>query len=424
MATDFLSVLEERGFIHQTTDEAPLRESFAGGRRVTAYVGVDPTSDSCHIGHLLPIMGLIHLQRAGHRPLLLVGGGTGRIGDPSGKTELRRMLTEEDVENNVRSIRDQLSRYLDLAEPGEVETQGAQGIVLNNADWILSLGYVDFLREIGRHFSVNRMLAQESVKLRLDSESGLSFLEFNYSILQAYDFLVLNRRADCTLQLGGSDQWGNIVAGIDLIRRVDSRSAHGVTFPLIMTAGGKKMGKTEKGAVWIDPDKTSPYDYYQYWINTDDADVGRFLRLFTLMPMEQIRELDRYEGADIRKAKEVLALEATALTHGDEEARRAQGAARSLFQGGASGGGGGEGVPTYEVARDTLEAGLSVLALFAEAGLCDSKGAARRMARQGGVYVNGESVAEDRVVTLDDLDDAGEALLRAGKKKHRRLVVS
>ncbi|MEM7233733.1 MAG: tyrosine--tRNA ligase, partial [Planctomycetota bacterium] len=327
-------------------------------------------------------------------------------------------LTDEQIDHNVRSVRDQLSRYLDLAPAGEWSTEGNQGLVLNNADWIRPLNYVEFLRDVGRHFSVNRMLTADSVRLRLESESGLSFLEFNYSLLQAYDFLVLHQRANCTLQLGGSDQWGNIVAGVDLIRRIESRPAHGITFPLIMTSSGKKMGKTEKGALWLDPNRTSPYDYYQYWINVDDADVGRFLRLFTLLPIEEVQELDKLEGADIRRAKEVLAMEATRLTHGDEEAHRARDAAKSLFSGTAS----GDSVPTYEIAESALSEGVPLPALFADCGLCESKGAARRMAKQGGLYVNGNAAEPDRVVTKDDIEDDA-ILLRAGKKKHRKVLI-
>ena len=420
-----MQVLRDRGFVHQTTDEEPLEKLLASGQMITAYIGVDPSASSCHVGHLLQIMGLIHVQRAGHRPVLLMGGGTGRVGDPTGKTEMRKLLDEAAIDANVRAIREQLSRYLDLAEPGEMVPEGKRasegntGLVVNNADWLLGLNYIDFLREIGRHFSVNRMLAQESVKLRLDSESGLSFLEFNYSLLQAYDFLILNQRYGCQMQLGGSDQWGNIVAGIDLIRRVEAKQAHGVTFSLITTPSGQKMGKTEKGAVWLDPQMTSPYDYYQFWVNTEDGDVGRFLRLFTLLELDEIRELEALEGADIREAKKVLAFRATALTHGEEEAEKAQKAAVALFYGAAQG---GDSVPTFTVGREALDEGLPVFTLFHQCGLCESKGAARRLARQGGLYINDSPVPEDQVVTLDDVND-GEIMLRAGRKRHRRVIV-
>ena len=417
----FLDTLRERGFIEQTTDEAALEKLFGvGGKTVSAYIGFDPSSSSLHVGSLVPIMALVHLQRAGHRPIALVGGGTGRVGDPSGKTELRKMLGEDSVDENLLGIRNQLSRFLELCEPGDEQAGGSAGFAVDNADWLLELNYVDFLRDIGRHFSVNRMLSAESVKLRIDSESGLSFLEFNYSILQAYDFLVLNQRHGCQVQMGGSDQWGNIVAGIDLIRRVDGNQAYGITFPLITTASGAKMGKTEAGAVWLDAGRTSSYDYYQFWINTDDRDVGRFLRLFTLLPVEEIAALEALEGADIRQAKQTLALEATALNHGREAAEQAAEAAKALF---SNEGGGGDSVPTYEVGAADLEAGIPVVQLFNDCGLCDSKGAARRLARQGGLYVNDEKVEEDRVLTSSDLVD-GCIMLRAGKKKHRRIEVS
>ncbi len=417
----FLDTLRERGFIEQTTDEAALEELFSeGGDVVSAYIGFDPSSSSLHVGSLVPIMALVHLQRAGHRPIALLGGGTGRVGDPSGKTEMRKLLGEDSVDENLAGIRSQLSRYLELGEPGSKEGGTNTGFAVDNAEWLLELNYVDFLRDIGRHFSVNRMLSAESVKLRIDSESGLSFLEFNYSILQAYDFLVLNQRHGCQVQMGGSDQWGNIVAGIDLIRRVDGAQAYGITFPLITTAGGSKMGKTEAGAVWLDAERTSVYDYYQFWINTDDRDVSRFLRLFTLLPVDEIQVLEALEGADIRDAKGRLAFEATALNHGREAAEQAAEAARALF---ASEGGGGDSVPTHQVSAGELEEGIAAIQLFKDCGLCDSKGAARRLARQGGLYVNDEKAEEDRVLTSADLDNDC-IMLRAGKKKHRRIEVS
>ena len=417
----FLDTLRERGFIEQTTDEAALEKLFSeGGDVVSAYIGFDPSSSSLHVGSLVPIMALVHLQRAGHRPIALLGGGPGRVGDPSGKTEMRKLLGEDSVDENLAGIRSQLSRYLELGEPGSKEGGTNTGFAVDNAEWLLELNYVDFLRDIGRHFSVNRMLSAESVKLRIDSESGLSFLEFNYSILQAYDFLVLNQRHGCQVQMGGSDQWGNIVAGIDLIRRVDGAQAYGITFPLITTAGGSKMGKTEAGAVWLDAERTSAYDYYQFWINTDDRDVGRFLRLFTLLPVDEIQGLEALEGADIRDAKGRLAFEATALNHGREAAEQAAEAARALF---SSEGGGGDSVPTHQVSAGELEEGIAAIQLFNECGLCDSKGAARRLARQGGLYVNDEKAEEDRVLTSADLDNDC-IMLRAGKKKHRRIEVS
>lgn len=298
--THVLDVLQERGFLEQTTGEEEVRELLAAP--TTCYIGFDPTASSFHVGHLLPIMALAHMQRAGHRPIALVGGGTAMIGDPSGKTEMRKLLTRDEIEENARGLKAQLARFLDF-------DRGA--MLLNNADWLLGLNYIEFLRDIGVHFSVNRMLAAESYRQRL--ETGLNFIEFNYMLLQAYDFLHLFQRYGCRLQMGGNDQWGNIVAGVELIRRVEGAAAHGITFPLLTTASGAKMGKTAQGAVWLDPERTSPYDFYQYWINTEDPDVERFLGLFTFLPMEEVRELGRLEGARIREAKEVLAFEVTKL---------------------------------------------------------------------------------------------------------------
>ena len=429
--SDLLKTLRERGFVQKTTDDEtddkPL-EKLLASKHVTGYIGFDPTASSFHIGNLVSIMVLSHLQRSGHRPLAIIGGGTGMVGDPSGKSELRKVLSPEVIQANLEAQRKQLSRYLDLGPAPEIGahliaagadgTDARRGFLLNNADWLASLNYIEFLRDVGRHFSVNRMLAAESVKLRLESEAGLSFLEFNYSILQAYDFFVLNERYGCELQLGGGDQWGNIVAGTDLIRRMTGRRAHGVTTPLVTTSDGKKMGKTEKGAVWLDPTLTSPYDFYQYWVNIDDRDVGRFLRMFTLLPIEEIQALEALSGADIRRAKSRLAFEATALTHGEEEAKRAEEAAKSLF----GGGGDGASVPTHSVGAADLSSGILAVQLFADAGLCESKSAAKRMARQGGLYVNGDAIAEDRTLIPGDLKD-NAILLRAGKKKHVKVTV-
>ena len=423
-----LEVLRERGFIQQTTDDEtddrPL-EKLLSSKRVTGYAGFDPTASSLHVGNLVPVMGLRHLQDSGHRPLVIVGGGTGMVGDPSGKTQLRKVLGAEEIQANLDTVRAQLSRYLELAprgqEAGEADSGDKRGSMLNNVDWLLPLNYIEFLREVGRHFSINRMLAAESVKLRLESEGGLSFLEFNYSLLQAYDFYYLNRHYDCELQMGGGDQWGNIVAGTELIRRASGRRAHGITFPLITTASGRKMGKTETGAIWLDPERTSPYDFYQYWINTDDRDVGRFLRLFTLLPLEKIRELEALTGSETRRAKEVLALETTALTHGREEALKAQEAARALFGGGRPGADGAS-IPTQEIPLAELEKGILAVNLFAETKLCDSRSAARRLAAQNGLYVNDKPIPGDRVLASSDLED-GAILLRAGKKKYLRVVV-
>lgn len=417
------AVMEElraRGLFYQSTDDEsddrPLQKLLAS-KPVTYYCGFDPSAASFTVGNLVSIMLLAHIQRCGHRPIAVVGGGTGMIGDPSGKTELRQLLTMEDVEKNLAAQKTQLDHYLDLTT--DPDREPTKGFMVNNAEWLLELNYVDFLREMGRHFSVNRMLAAESVKLRMESESGLSFLEFNYSLLQAYDFVILNRRYDCELQVGGSDQWGNIISGIDLLRRADGRSAHGLTAPLLMTASGQKMGKTEKGAVWLAPDRTSPYDFYQFWVNTDDRDIVQYLGIFTFLSVEEIAEYAKLEGAAIREAKSVLAYEATKITHGEDEARKAQTAAKALFMDGKPN---MEGVPTWSVNSDRLASGVPAIELATESKLCDSRNSARRLARQGGLYVNGTSSPEDRVLNVDDIDDDGGILLRAGKKRYMRIV--
>ncbi|RMG94110.1 MAG: tyrosine--tRNA ligase, partial [Candidatus Dadabacteria bacterium] len=370
-----LDVLRERGFLEQTTGEDEVRELLAAP--TTCYIGFDPTASSFHVGSLVPIMALAHMQRAGHRPIALVGGGTAMIGDPSGKTEMRKLLTREQIEENARGLKAQLARFLDF-------DRGA--MLLNNADWLLELNYIEFLRDIGVHFSVNRMLAAESYRQRL--ETGLNFIEFNYMLLQAYDFLYLFQHHGCRLQMGGNDQWGNIVAGVELIRRVEGAEAHGITFPLLTTASGAKMGKTAQGAVWLDPERTSPYDFYQYWINTEDPDVERFLGLFTFLPMEEVRELGRLEGARIREAKEVLAFEVTKLVHGEAEARKARDASRALF----GGTGNLDEAPTHEVDASRLREGIEAFVLLHEAGLTKSRGEARRLIAQGGAYLHGEPI--------------------------------
>jgi tyrosyl-tRNA synthetase len=401
MAQHVLDTLRERGFVEQTTDESALRQVLQSP--ATCYIGFDPTASSLHVGHLLPVMGLAHMQRAGHRPIALLGGGTSLIGDPSGKTELRKMLTRGEIEANGVGIKEQLSRLLDF---------DAGALLLNNAEWLVPLNYIEFLRDIGIHFSVNRMLAAESYKQRL--ETGLNFIEFNYMLLQAYDFLVLHRSHRCALQMGGNDQWGNILAGVDLIRRMEGNTAHALTFPLITTSSGAKMGKTAQGAVWLDAARTSPYDFYQYWINTEDPDVGRFLGLFTFLPMAEVRRLAALAGAEIRAAKEVLAYEVTRIIHGAEEAEKARAASKALF----AGAGDLAEVPSWEVAREQLAAGIEAFVLFADAGLAKSRGEARRLIQQGGGYLNGEVIGSfDQKITAKDLRD-GAVLLRAGKKKH------
>ena len=404
----FLETFEERGFFKQTTHPEELKSRVESGR-ICAYIGFDPTADSLHVGHLIPLMGLAHLQRDGQRVIALMGGGTAMIGDPSGKTEMRKMLTEKQLEDNVGKIKPQMERFLDFSGDSEL---------INNSEWLRNLNYIDFLRDIGRHFSVNRMLSFETYKVRL--ETGLSFLEFNYQLLQAYDFLELNKRFQCILQMGGDDQWANILSGVDLIRRVSQNEAFGWTYPLLTTASGRKMGKTEKGAVWLDPEKTSPYEYYQYWINCEDADVEKFLTLFTFLPLNEIRELSRLQGAEIREAKSKLALETTSLAHGREEALKAEQAAKSLF----GNGGESEDIPSTQIESSKLLKGIGVFDAFRESGLCKSNGEARRLMNQGGLYLNQEPLSDpDYRITKDDFKE-GSVLLRAGKKRYHRFTFS
>ena len=407
-----LEELKERGFYQQSTHPEEMAERLEKDR-ACCYIGFDPTADSMHVGHLIPLMGLAHMQRGGHRIIALMGGGTAMIGDPSGKTEIRKMLTEEQLQSNIEGMLPQFERFLDFSE---------DAMLVNNAEWLRDLNYIDFLRDIGRHFSVNRMLSFETYKVRLDS--GLSFLEFNYQLLQAYDFLELNRRYNCILQMGGDDQWANIISGTDLIRRVERKDAFGWTYPLLTTSSGKKMGKTEKGAVWLDPKRTSPYEYYQYWINTEDDDVERFLSLFTFLPMKEIRELGKLSGADIREAKQRLAFETTAIVHGSENAHQAKQAAESLFSGSKSAvGQDNSNVPSTVIDPERISVGLGIFDIFLETGLCKSKGEARRLQAQGGVYVNDQRIDEpDFCLGESDLQNR-EILLRAGKKRYHRLTL-
>jgi len=403
------AIFKERGFVEQVTDEKKVPEILEG--QVTCYIGFDPTASSFHVGNLVPIMSFAHMQRHGHRPIALVGGGTGLVGDPSGKDEMRQILTYEEINKNAETQKKQFSRFLDFSEE--------RALLLNNAEWLTRLNYIDFLRDIGVHFSVNRMLATESIKIRL--ETGLSFIEFNYQLLQAYDFWHLFKNYDCMMQMGGSDQWGNIVAGIDLIRRLEGKQAYGVTFPLIMTADGRKMGKTEKGAVWLDPQRTSPYEYYQFWINTDDRDVKRFLALFTFLPMEEVEEYGKIRGAEIRKAKEILAFEATKIVHGEEEASKARAASKALFSKEKTDEG---SIPTTHLGKKEFVKGIPIFKLFETTNLSTSGSEARRLIEQGGGYLN-ERRAEkfDLLVTLEDFNEKGEVLLRAGKKKFHRIKI-
>ena len=403
------AIFKERGFVEQVTDEKKVPEILEG--RVTCYIGFDPTASSFHVGNLVPIMSLAHMQRHGHRPIALVGGGTGLVGDPSGKDEMRQVLTYEEINKNAEAQKKQFSRFLDFSED--------RALLLNNAEWLTRLNYIDFLRDIGVHFSVNRMLATESIKIRL--ETGLSFIEFNYQLLQAYDFWHLFENYDCMMQMGGSDQWGNIVAGIDLIRRLEGRQAYGVTFPLIMTADGRKMGKTERGAIWLDPERTSPYEYYQFWINTDDRDVKRFLALFTFLPMEEVEEYGKLRGAEIRKAKEILAFEATKIVHGEEEASKARAASKALFSKEKAD---EDSIPTIHLGKNEFVQGIPIFKLFETTSLSTSGSEARRLIEQGGGYLNEKRVEKfDLMVTLEDFNEKGEVLLRAGKKKFHRIKI-
>lgn len=429
---NILDVLKERGFVEAVTHEDELKD-YLNGNNVTCYIGFDPTASSLHVGHLVTIMALTHMQRMGHRPIALVGGGTGLIGDPSGKTEMRKVITQEEINQNKEGIKKQLSKFLDFTD--------GKALLLDNADWLTSLHYIPFLRDIGRHFSVNRMIKAESYKMRIDSEDGLSFIEFNYMLLQAYDFMELARRYNCMLQMGGSDQWGNIVAGIDLVRRTQQKSAFGITFPLITTSSGIKMGKTHKGAVWLDSDRTTPYEYYQFWINTDDADVARFLSLFTFLPMNEIKVVEKLQGSELNAAKAILAFEATCVAHGRGEALNAFESTVAMF---------GipnisdelipsssiprqatdcvkeDGIPSSVCKKSLIdgEDGITAAELFVISELVQSKSEAKRLITQGGGYMNGKRINSfDQKINSSDIKD-GIILLRAGKKKFHKIIIT
>jgi len=406
--SEFLQVLIERGFLHQCTDLEALDKKLLDGV-VTAYNGFDPTGPSLHVGHLLPIMLLRWYQKCGHKPIVLIGGGTAKVGDPSGKDESRQLLTDETIAGNIASIHEIFTRYLNFGDGA------TDAVLVNNADWLDELKYIPFLRDVGRHFTINRMLTFDSVRLRLEREHPLTFLEFNYMILQAYDFLELYKKQGCVLQLGGSDQWGNIVNGVELGRRIEQASLYGLTVPLITTADGAKMGKTAKGAVWLKEDMLSAYDYWQFWRNTADPDVGRFLRLFTELPMDEIRRLEALEGAELNEAKKILATETTILAHGRDAARAAEETARQTFEEQKS----GANLPTVEVAASDLASGIGLLELYLQVGLCASKGEARRLVRQGGIKVNDEAVKDENLAVTSEMINAdGVIKLSAGKKRH------
>jgi len=411
--SDFLNVLASRGFIHQVSEPEAL-DALARQSTITAYIGFDCTAPSLHVGSLLPIMMLHWLQQTGHKPIPLMGGGTTRVGDPSGKDESRRLLTDDVIAANLRSIRETFGRFLRFGD-GKVLANKTDAVMANNADWLNALNYIDFLRDIGRHFSINRMLAFDSVKLRLERQQELSFLEFNYMILQAYDFVELFRRYGCVLQMGGSDQWGNIVNGIDLGRRLHSAQLFALTSPLITTSSGAKMGKTAAGAVWLNADQVSPYDYWQYWRNTEDADVARFLKLFTVLPLDEIERLAALKGSEINEAKKILATAATALVHGETAAAESAATARTTFEEGGL----GSSLPTVEVPRADLKAGISVLAAFVKAGLATSNGEVRRAIANNAILVNDARVTDDKA-TIGEAEVTAEGVVKLslGRKRH------
>ena len=399
-------VLKERGLIAQTTHENEIRE-LLGKEKVTFYIGFDPTADSLHVGHFLQMVVMRHMQNYGHRPIALVGGGTGHIGDPSGRTDMRQMMTKETIDYNCERFKEQLSKVIDFSE--------GKAIMVNNADWLLDLNYVEFIRDIGSCFSVNQMLQAECFKQRL--EKGLSFLEFNYMLMQSYDFLMLNRKYDCKMELGGDDQWSNILGGLDLCRRKDQKQVYGMTFTLLTNSEGKKMGKTASGAVWLAPEKTSPYEFYQYWRNVDDNDVCKCLKLLTFVPMDEIREYEKLEGSQLNKVKEILAYEVTKLVHGEQEAQKAQQAAQAIF----AGVGNDENMPSAQISEAEIGDGIGVLDMLLKVGLIPSKGEGRRLVQQGGISINNEKVTQfDFVVTKDCFED-NKIIAKKGKKSFLKI---
>ncbi|MGO8097730.1 tyrosine--tRNA ligase [Rhizobium leguminosarum] len=406
--SDFLRTLKERGFIHQISDESGLDHLFAK-ETVTAYIGYDPTASSLHVGHLTQIMMLHWLQATGHRPISLMGGGTGMVGDPSFKEEARKLMTIETIEQNIASIKTCFSNYLDYDRPATA------ALMINNAEWLRSLNYLEFLRDVGRHFSVNRMLSFDSVKTRLDREQSLSFLEFNYMILQAYDFVELAKRYDCRLQMGGSDQWGNIVNGIDLGHRMGTPQLYALTSPLLTTSSGAKMGKSASGAVWLNADLLPVYDFWQYWRNTEDADVPRFLKLFTTLPMDEITRLSAIGGSELNEVKKILATEVTAILHGRPAAERAAETARKTFEEGSL----SENLPSVDIPATELDGGIGLLSLIVRAGLASSNGEARRHVQGGAVRINDEAVSDERkMIGSGEITADGVIKLSLGKKKH------
>ncbi len=402
--------LQARGLIAQVTDEEEIRELINTGK-ATFYIGFDPTADSLHVGHFMALCLMKRLQMAGNRPIVLVGGGTGMIGDPSGRTDMRQMLTKEIIEHNCECFKKQMSKFIDFSD--------GKAIMVNNADWLLELNYVDVLREVGAHFSVNRMLTAECYKQRL--ERGLSFLEFNYMIMQSYDFYALYQKYGCNMQFGGDDQWSNMLGGTELIRRKLGKDAYAMTINLLLTSEGKKMGKTQKGALWLDPEKTTPYEFYQYWRNIDDADVIKCIKMITFLPLEEIAELEKLEGAELNKAKEILAFETTKMIHGEEEATKAQQAARALFAGGAD----SDNIPTTVLEdADFADGSINIVDLLVKAALAPSKSEARRNVTQGGVTVDGEKITDPAyLITKDEISSKGEIVVKRGKKSFRKIKI-
>lgn len=410
MSTNVYDVLLERGFIEQTTHEAEIRE-LLGKEKVTFYIGFDATADSLTAGHFLTIMAMMHMQRAGHRPIALLGGGTTMIGDPSGKSDMRTMMTRETIDHNAECFKQQLSKFIDFDDNN--------AIVANNADWLLDLNYVEFLREIGVHFSVNKMLTADCYKQRM--EKGLTFFEFNYMLMQSYDFWKLNKMYGCTMELGGNDQWSNIIGGVELIRRKEQKPAYGLTFKLLTTSEGIKMGKTMKGAVWLNPEKTSPYEFYQYWRNIEDVKVEECLGLLTFLPMDEVRRLGALEGAEINQAKEVLAYEITKIVHGEEEAKKAQEASKALFTGGLK----NDDIPTSFYSESELNEGIDLITLMVNSKLAPTRSEARRLIQQGGVMVNDVKVTDvGQKFTTADLDSDGALLIKKGKKGYHQIKIS
>ena len=400
--------LQARGLIAQVTNEEEIREMVNAGK-ATFYIGFDPTADSLHVGHFMALCLMKRLQMAGNKPIALVGGGTGMVGDPSGRSDMRNMLTEENIQHNCDRFKEQMSSFIDFSE--------GKALMVNNADWLLKLNYVEFLRDIGPHFSVNRMLSAECYKQRM--EKGLSFLEFNYMIMQSYDFYVLYQKYGCNMQFGGDDQWSNMLGGTELIRRKLGKDAHAMTITLLLNSEGKKMGKTQSGAVWLDPEKTSPFDFYQYWRNVSDEEVLRCLKMLTFLPLEQILDMEKWEGSQLNKAKEILAYELTELVHGEAEAQKAQEGARALFVSG----GNTENMPTNEMSADTIAEGILLLDLLVETGLTPSKSEARRLVQQGGVALNGEKVTDlTKVVKTEDFEE-NQLIIKKGKKVFHKVLL-